>query len=675
MEQEQQITVRRRVEFIGIGPHFFVRLLVCLALGGFLVWKRALLLGDGWAAPAMAGGFWLALVFLLFFRLHWRTPRREFWTNCAFVVIAAFFSYYQIEMLGFNDIIKKEIQALFINWGLILLVYLAGYVLTNRFWGAVVIGNVLCFALAVTNHLVFLFRGTPFLPNDIYATQTAMSVLGQMNYVVTRETILGVLPFLLNFAIVGQLSYKNTTRRAYWAVKIGGTVVVTALLLLCTCTDALLYCGTTISYWNTVKSCNANGEVMQLLIYIRKSQVQKPQGYSLARIEEIEAAYTGGKDPQPDGTEQKPNLIVIMNEAFSDLSVIRDFETNEDYFPFLHSLTENTIQGKMVASIKGGGTCNTEFEFLTASTQAFLPVSCLPYQQYIHAKMPSLAHIAKAQGYQVLAVHPYYATGWRRSTVYPLLGFDEFASLEDFPSYAQTGRLRLITDRANYKYLIQRYETREGDSPVFYFNVTMQNHSGYSTDYGFADRITVNDYVADGNPNEEVYLSLMRQSDAAFQYLVEYFETVEEPTIILMFGDHQPGDMKDFLDWLGRDLDDSLEDLAKLYIVPYVIWANYDIEESSMEYVSANYLSSVLMEMAGMELPAYHKFLLELREEFPVVSSKICIDSRGNYLSPEEALAQSDKLREYQLLQYNNLFDGENRSEAFFYGKSAAGEP
>lgn len=57
MEQEQQITVRRRVEFIGIGPHFFVRLLVCLALGGFLVWKRALLLGDGWAAPAMRVDF------------------------------------------------------------------------------------------------------------------------------------------------------------------------------------------------------------------------------------------------------------------------------------------------------------------------------------------------------------------------------------------------------------------------------------------------------------------------------------------------------------------------------------------------------------------------------------------------------------------------------------------
>ena len=74
-------------------------------------------------------------------------------------------------------------------------------------------------------------------------------------------------------------------------------------------------------------------------------------------------------------SEENPNVIVIMNEAFSDLSVIQSFETNEDYLPFFRSLTENTIKGQMVASIKGGGTCNTEFEFLTSSSQAFLPAS------------------------------------------------------------------------------------------------------------------------------------------------------------------------------------------------------------------------------------------------------------------------------------------------------------
>ena len=38
--------------------------------------------------------------------------------------------------------------------------------------------------------------------------------------------------------------------------------------------------------------------------------------------------------------EDLPNIIVMMNESFSDLSVLGDFETNEDYMPFIHSLEQ-----------------------------------------------------------------------------------------------------------------------------------------------------------------------------------------------------------------------------------------------------------------------------------------------------------------------------------------------
>lgn len=670
---------QRRLRFMGVQPLFFVLLAIYAALIIYVAcsWK---LFYDvkkelWWLNLVYAGLFLLGIGFFFFFRFRAHKSKGVLLNHLLLTVLAAFFSYYQIEMLGFNDIIKEEVQAVFINWGLILLIYLLGYVLTNRFRGAVIFGNTLCFVLAVTNHLVFLFRGTPLLPNDIYATQTAMSVLGQMKYEVSYQTILGVLPWVLNYAIAGNMTYKNQSWKAHLIAKIGGTVVITAVMLLCICTDALLYCGTSISYWNTVKSCNANGEVMQFMIYIRKSQVEKPEEYSLQRIEEIENQYASlGEQGEQPVSEENPNVIVIMNEAFSDLSVIQSFETNEDYLPFFRSLTENTIKGQMVASIKGGGTCNTEFEFLTSSSQAFLPASCLPYQQYIHSDMPSMASIMKGQGYQVLAIHPYYATGWRRSTVYPLLGFDEFHSLEDFPSYAQKGRLRLITDYANYQYLIERFEEKEADAPIFIFNVTMQNHSGYSSDYNFTERITLNDYDSEEYLNAEVYLSLMRQSDSAFKYLIEYFKKVDEPTIVVMFGDHQPGDMNAFLDALSADLSDSLEDLSKLYAVPYIIWANYEIEEKDIEYISANYLSSVVMEMAGIQLPAYNSFLLQLREEFPVISSKICIDRLGNYMSPTEALTRGEMVREYQLLQYNNLFDSKNRNELFFYGYETSQE-
>ena len=78
-----------------------------------------------------------------------------------------------------------------------------------------------------------------------------------------------------------------------------------------------------------------------------------------------------------------------MNESFSDLNVLGDFTTNEDYMPYLHSLqngAENTVTGYLNVSVCGGNTANTEFEFLTGNSMAFLPqgkysVSAVHYER------------------------------------------------------------------------------------------------------------------------------------------------------------------------------------------------------------------------------------------------------------------------------------------------------
>ena len=187
--------------------------------------------------------------------------------------------------------------------------------------------------------------------------------------------------------------------------------------------------------------------------------------------------------------------------------------------------------------------------------------------------------------------------------------------------------------------------------------------------------VTLPDYQSEEFENAPVYLSLMRQSDQAFKYLVEYFSKVDEPTIILMFGDHQPGDMNAFLDELSKDLDlKNLEDLSKLYTVPYILWTNYEIDESFDigEYVSCNYLSSFVMKLAGIDLPGYNEFLLKLNEEFPVLSAKIVIDKEGNYMTFNEAMKRSEMVRQYEILQYNDLFDVPSRNREYFFGKASA---
>ena len=132
-----------------------------------------------------------------------------------------------------------------------------------------------------------------------------------------------------------------------------------------------------------------NGTVTAFLMELQYISVDKPSGYSAENAKELLASYdTGSQEAAGTSSDnaQKPNIIVIMNEAFSDPSVLGDFTTNEDYMPFVHSLldgADNTISGHLNVSVKGGNTANTEFEYLTGASMAFLPYGSIPYQQYV----------------------------------------------------------------------------------------------------------------------------------------------------------------------------------------------------------------------------------------------------------------------------------------------------
>ena len=378
---------------------------------------------------------------------------------------------------------------------------------------------------------------------------------------------------------------------------------------------------------------------------------------------------TVSENSEASGEEEMPNIIVIMNEAFSDLSVIGDFETSEDYMPFFRSLygSENTISGSLHVSVLGGNTANTEFEFLTGDSMAFLPTGSIPYQQYISDELPALPAILEDYGYSTTGLHPYIARGWKRNQVYPLLGFENCLFSTDF---LYKDRMRgYITDASAFNQVIHEYEKQEesgSDSPFFAFLVTMQNHGGYSQDWtGFERTVTVEGMDDLNLPRINAYLTLLKETDDAFRDLISYYENSDEKTIVLMFGDHQPNVETAFLEELyGKDYDDlTEEELALRYQTPFVLWANYDIEEAEDVQISANYLSTLLMDVAGLEKTAYQNFLSSLREELPVITANYCIDADGNFYSSAEYDELETLLSDYEIIQYNHLFDTENRDD------------
>ena len=518
------------------------------------------------------------------------------------------------------------------------------------------IETVIAFVYGLVNHYVMAFRSTPLVPWDIFSVRTAASVAGNYDFTPTKELLLVSAGFVGIFLLIRFVKLKfpyGVFLRVIPTICIG--------LVLCSFvnllwdedfqTDSYLY----PFLFTPAHMTKVNGMAVTFAMDMAFVYVEKPEGYSVQRAEAILAEYEDLEDltenisvedePLTEDENQQgesastdyPNIIVIMNEAFSDLAVLGEFETNVDYMPFVHGLQEgylNTITGNLTVSVCGGNTANTEFEFLTGHTMDYFPVGSIPYQQYITGERPSLASHLSELGYATYGMHPYNASGWNRDEVYPWLGFEESYFLSDF-----TGRHYIrdyVSDQTAYQKIVDTYETKEAGKPAFIFEVTMQNHGGYTEEH----ENFVADVQAKGLNSVQLnqYLSLLKESDEQFAYLTEYFSRESEKTIIVFFGDHQPSDsvVRPILKSNGVSTSDTSVEQAQLrYIVPYVIWANYDIEEETGADTDISYLAANVMEKANLPMSAYQKFLL---------------DMEANGVTEEY-------LEKYQMLQYYFMFD------------------
>ena len=514
--------------------------------------------------------------------------------------------------------------------------------------------TILFMIIGLANYYVLEFRSAPIMPWDILSIGTAASVANNFKYTLSKETVF----VLIGFVILILLESKATLElKKDWRIRTGGVLASFALLWGFT---AMLHQDSTVARFKlydklftpTVMS-KRDGTAVAFLMELKYIVVEKPDGYNKEDAAALLASYDTN---DTESATHTPNIIVIMNEAFSDLSVLGDFETNEDYMPFLHSLmqegTPNTISGHLNVSVLGGNTANTEFEFLTGNTMAFLPQGSVAYQQYVKSNDYSIATYLKSKGYDTIAMHPYNASGWDRDKVYPLLGFDTFYSLKDWVNPVKIRKY--VSDQSCYDKIIELYEQKDANTPFFLFNVTMQNHSSYSEEYdNFHPDITVEGTSSKILPN---YLSLIKLSDQALENLIEYFSQTDEDTVIVFFGDHQPSNSVAAPVWkLNGRSGNSLteEEEARRYKVPFIIWANYDIEAASNVETSANYLGSHVLRAAGLPLYDYRNYLSQLEGQYPVLTAIRAENAQGISTPVKDV---KSTLQGYMTLQYYNIF-------------------
>lgn len=592
--------------------------------------------------------------------------------NRIFFVLSPFFSFWITER--FSDVPITKIMETPLYFTLNLLVYvtllLFFYLITNRTKVSTLLLTLSTFILGCVSYYVNIFRGAPLYPSDFLSIGTALNVANNYQITITLMILNNIL--LLMAFCVPVCMLENDK-----GMPLKSRLAVLATLLVCLGTinyvyfdgDYLKENNIKVSSFKPRKGYKKYGFAMSFMIQIYYLIPDKPDDYSVNAVEEIIEGYES--DPVDMETEVQPNIICIMNETFSDLNYIDEVETSEEVLPFINSLKENTIKGKLNMSIFGSNTANSEFEFLTGNSMAFLPGRTVVYEFFVRSATPNLTYNLTNTGYTYnKALHPYKRDGWNREYVYNCMGFSEFI---DETMFANQDTVRkFISDEANFKEIIQEYEkTRETSSDPFYlFNVTMQNHGGYGIKTGVIDEpISFADPYLQNSAIATQYINLMRISDEATEDLIKYFENVDEPTVIVMFGDHMATlNQRIYERIYGKSIDSlTVEETNRMYTTPYFIWANYDIPEAEGVDMSANYLSSYMLKTLGLPMTGYQKYLMDLYETLPVISQICHKDTKGNYYAADdEASPYRELLNEYHTVQYNNVIDYDNRIEEFF---------
>ena len=525
-------------------------------------------------------------------------------------------------------------------WVTYILIFTSQYVLSgilgSKKVGVLIVTNIIL-VLGLINMIVLKITSSPLLPTDIYILKTAMSVMNQQKIepLLVISCVLYILACVcLNIDIIKELKNEAKTKISKRIAS-----VILGITILASITSYI----NTIDFL-TFRSNMLYGFPFHFLIECRTT-LNKPKGYEETGIS-TELNESTSK-------ENKPNIVFIMSEAFSDLEETYGLEATEDVIPYFNELRKTYPNGLIYSSVIGNNTVSSEFESLTGISTAFSDKGSNIYQKYLSDNLYTAGSLYKQMGYKTAVVHGSLSSNYNRGNVYKTLGYDELVFENKFSKDTEFVRY-FISDKSNFNEISKLID--KSDEPIFIMNITMQNHGDYTDE----QIDTINKIEVTDLNNREVnnYLSLINQTDI---YLKDFLESLTEPTLVVIYGDHQPMIRNDFYDSLiGDDID--ITHKVTNYEIPYLIWSNFD---TNTDYkvpgiTSMNYLPLIVNDYLGYERTEWYDLLDETRKSFPVITNNFIIDINGKVHDTTAVKARlgsgeklNDKEKTLQKYQYS----------------------
>lgn len=615
-----------------------------------------------WTAFWFALALMLIVLLLLFVPMPWLGV---FLTNYPPVPLLTAPMLLLVIIELFNTLNQAFFLRFQVFWLTYLILLLSELVLAGLFNGCrrgIYLNLALYAGLALGNHTKLFFRGDPFVAGDLRILTEAAQTVNDLKFDVSNRFLIGWLLLLIYLVVFFGLLKKK--RKTSWRLVMILTPLTTFVLfmnLLIMNPDRMDRFVQVPRYpWNNMMNYKNNGFTIPFWQSIHHLIIDVPDNEGVVDESSYLLPDNALRDvPDP----QNPHVVVIMSESYADFNNINAIETSEPVTPFYDSLIQsgNTIHGNLLVSVFGGGTCNTEFEYLTGSSMLFMNDGIIPYTSYFDRPTHSLPEIFRLQGYDTLAIHPYYRTFWDRHKVYPNMGFDQYVALEDFPS---GGEIRqFVGDEAAFEQIRLALDTSQPQERKFIFTVTMQNHFPYYGEEEILAGLNYNIRLPGMIDVEsvELYLSILRESDDALRNLVDYLKQYDQPVLLVFFGDHLPGNNNVFNTFYETLFTKPITDLSpaetqKMYETPYMIWANYNLPVLDRTLTSPNFLATETIKLAGIASTPYFDMVSDLQRDIRAMNNRLILLQNDRRVNREQIPNSISKnLERYWRYEYDNI--------------------
>ena len=480
-------------------------------------------------------------------------------------------------------------------------------------WGAAAAGvmGAVSLLFGYINYTKIALNGDHFHPRDISMASSMDGLTSFISGNVPKWFVLGAVVIVLWVAV---LALCRTQIPLRWFVRL--PVVLAAAVLVGTMFSTNERSNRILERFGMsfmdaalqTSNYRANGFVGAFTINLLMGNIQAPEGYSQAAVQELLDGCEG-RPADPGAPEY--DVIVVLSESFFDVRTLKGVTFSENPLPNYDALLrrEGVYSGTMYSTASGGGTVRPEFDILTGLTTDYLYDVPSPYE-LVDGPVESYVSNYREAGYHTVAIHPYDKTFYRRDEAYPWLGFDEFLGRDDL-----AGRMELsydsgghVTDASTLDAI--RAVLDGAEEPTFLFAITMENHQPYEALPKEEISIRVDGPMLDQDTLDAVtaYTQGLANADRMLGELVDYIDQRERPTVLLFYGDHIPT--------LGTNRAAYYEtgvvggavpysqQLAYLYSTPFLICSNTGavsgmLPEERGNQISTYYLLDVVAEMTA----------------------------------------------------------------------------